>query len=184
MQTLLLTSFDTWQPEQVSNASDDLLELVGSNPPKTPELLFLRKLPVDTKQASDRIVATLQEREPDGLVCCGMAAKRALLALEKQAVEGEEVLQAAIDLQALAEGLQQTYISYDAGRFVCNATYYQMLRYQRNSPCPIPTLFVHVPILNEGNRENVVGDFLQVLQRFSDNIRPSHQKPNHRFREK
>ena len=56
-----------------------------------------------------------------------------------------------------------TEISDDAGRFVCNATYFAVLAHLQNSASI--GLFVHVPVLNDANRDAIAQDFEQLIAR-------------------
>lgn len=162
MTSLLLTSFTTWLPHQSSNSSDDLLaELLQRN--CSIDLHTLRQLPVDFGLAPQQTIAQIQTLKPQAVVCCGMAESRSKLSVESQAVQGGQILKTRFSLPELVAGLSMTEISHDAGRFVCNATYFAVLEHLQNSSCL--GLFVHVPILTEANRAAIVADFEILLQR-------------------
>ena len=61
---MLLSSFDIWKPHHRSNSSDDLLlELQGRG--RLPESArLLRRLPVNTQQASAQLLAAIHEYRP------------------------------------------------------------------------------------------------------------------------
>lgn len=161
---LLLTSFTTWKPDQPSNASDDLLlELMKSGMPES--WSYLRQIPVDFALAPAKVIAHVEDLRPDVVVCCGMAEKRSLLSLEAQAVREDCVLTTALDLEHLSAELPTTEISYDAGRFVCNHLYFELLAYLKNQPAK--GLFIHIPILTAENLSAVLSDFQIVLERLS-----------------
>ncbi len=179
-RTILLTSFTTWKPEQPSNSSDDLLEeLLQGDLAFLDSLHFLRRLPVDFEQAPRLAIAHIQKLQPDVVVCCGMAETRDRLNLEMQAVKDDpqnirasdsqdspnesRVLKTPLDLPRLAADLPHTDLSYDAGRFVCNALYFSLL--EQAQATQRPCLFVHVPILTAANRLPILQDFCQILQR-------------------
>jgi pyroglutamyl-peptidase len=61
---ILLTSFQTWLPHQTSNSSDDLLEEIAKLD-ISPSLTFLRQLPVDVSEASQLVIAKIEELQPD-----------------------------------------------------------------------------------------------------------------------
>jgi len=162
MTQLLLTSFTTWLPHQKSNAADDLLlELMQT--PLPPTVHFLRQLPVDFVLAPQQAIAQIQQLQPNCVICCGMAESRTRLSVESRAVSGDRVLHTCFDLPQLVAELPMTEISHDAGRFVCNTTYYKVLEHLQDSPGR--GLFVHVPILTAINREAIVRDFQQLLMR-------------------
>jgi len=162
MTRLLLTSFTTWLPHQKSNSSDDLLaELLQRN--GSIDLHTLRQLPVDFVLAAQQTIAHIQILQPQVVVCCGMAESRSKLTVESQAVQNDCILKTRFNLPELVAELPMTEISYDAGRFVCNAAYFAVLKYLQGSPCL--GLFVHVPMLTEGNRGAIATDFETLLQR-------------------
>lgn len=171
MTQLLLTSFTTWLPHQKSNSADDLLVKFLQRQPSIDRHL-LRQLPVDFVLAPQQTIACIQTLQPQAVVCCGMAESRSKLSVESQAVISDTVPQARdrilktrFDLPQLVDGLPMTEISHDAGRFVCNATYFAVLEHLQHSSCL--GLFVHVPILTEANCEAIVRDFETLLQRIS-----------------
>jgi pyroglutamyl-peptidase len=61
---ILLTSFQTWLPHQVSNSSDDLLTKIQEQE-FAAVLTFLRRLPVDVALASSKAIAIIQTLQPD-----------------------------------------------------------------------------------------------------------------------
>lgn len=162
MTQVLLTSFTTWLPHQKSNSSDDLLaELLQRN--CSVDLHLLRQLPVDFVLAPQQTIAHIQKLQPQVVLCCGMAESRSKLTVESQAVQGDQVLKTRFNLPKLVAELPMTEISHDAGRFVCNATYFAVLEHLRN--LPYLGLFVHVPMLTKENRGAIVADFETLLQR-------------------
>lgn len=165
MQTkILLTSFQTWMPHQASNASDDLLELVSKSKFST-YLTFLRQLPVDVSLAASQVISKIEELQPDAIICCGMAECRQILTVESCACGEALDYQTSVDLEKLVVGLSVTEISHDAGKFVCEGLYYEVLKYlgKRNIHC----IFVHVPILTAENLQSILADFLVIIQRIA-----------------
>lgn len=192
--SILLTSFTTWKAEQVSNSADDLLAILLEQGllPDTHHLL--RQIPVDFELAPAHVIAKIQAVQPAIVVCCGMAEDREQLHVETQAISENGILRTTIDCTALIADLQRTVLSQDAGRFVCNHLYYQVLHYLRTTTPPLPPadhpqstaadhapqstnganlpvrgtshcIFVHVPILLPNNQDQIVSDFLTILHR-------------------
>jgi pyroglutamyl-peptidase len=162
---VLLTSFTTWKPHHRVNASDELLghiEEIARHP-----FHLLRRLPVDFEEAPRRVIAEFAALQPDVLVCCGMAEERQKLHIESRATLGDETLTTAVDLQWLTGGLPMTEISHDAGRFVCNTLYFQMLRHLGRQPREHHCIFVHVPVLTPENTDPVKRDFLSIIGRLA-----------------
>lgn len=163
-QRLLLTSFQTWLPHQVSNASDDLLGLVCHRP-EFKHHHYLRQLPVETAIASQQVCAQIDQLQPAGVVCCGMAEGRSHLSLEAQAREpgGAAVLKTTVAIAKLVTQLAATTISHDAGQYVCEGLYFQVLRHLKNRGLGW-AVFVHVPWITPENQEMIVQDFMVLLK--------------------
>jgi pyroglutamyl-peptidase len=162
---ILLTSFDTWLPHHQSNASDDLLGLLQEHYPHLHRLEFLRRLPVDIAMASQLTISRIEEIKPDAIACCGMAESRSNLTVESRACCDFHILHTAIDLNCLIDGLHFTEVSHDAGKFVCEGLYYQILKYLESRSWKIPCIFIHVPVLNSVNQSSIISDFTHILDR-------------------
>ncbi|MEL6438153.1 MAG: peptidase C15 [Cyanobacteria bacterium J06621_8] len=167
---ILLTSFQTWLPHHTSNSSDDLLVLLQQQHCND-TLNFLRQLPVDIQLASQKVISSINTLQPKGIICCGMAERRQTLTIESQARCQSECLQSVVNISELIESLSFTQISHDAGKFVCEGLYYQILNYLRGIPQTIPCIFVHVPILNQKNQELILQDLNLIIQYLTETIR-------------
>jgi pyroglutamyl-peptidase len=203
---LLLTSFQTWLPHQKSNSSDDLLGKLAQLDGFSASLTFLRQLPVDVSQASSRVIAKIEELQPDGIICCGMAERRSNLTVESCAtcrdaltqirfynyclslckplgLKGAEaflqplfgineqpnsiLINSSVDLEKLLAATVATEISHDAGKFVCEGLYYEVLKYLRQRNSNIPCIFVHVPVLTAENSSNIITDFQGIIEKMT-----------------
>ncbi|MDJ0554476.1 MAG: peptidase C15 [Microcoleaceae cyanobacterium MO_207.B10] len=164
---ILLTSFDIWKPEHISNSSDDLLKKISTEELTDYSLTFIRKLPVDSQVAPQIVIAKINEIQPDIIICCGMAEKREKLTVEFQATYENTVVQTSVDLAELIEGLEITEISNDAGKFVCEGLYFAVLKYLKDAGFKNKCIFVHVPVLTEVNSVKVVEDFLKIMSKIS-----------------
>jgi pyroglutamyl-peptidase len=164
-KSLLLTSFQTWLPHQLSNSSDDLILELLHHRTVSPSLHVARQLPVDFFQAPLQAIALVNRLRPDVVVCCGMSEQRSQLNLESCAIAHHETLTTPFDVDELVTGLPHTTISDDAGRFVCNYLYYSLLRYIQDQGLSTRCLFVHVPVLTDENRSLILHDFQKVLHR-------------------
>jgi pyroglutamyl-peptidase len=168
---ILFTSFDTWEPHQTSNSSDDLLNAIiernGFSHVSNIECYFAKKILVDFQVAPKQVISKLNELQPDLVICCGMAESRQSLSIESTGRFLDETLVTEVDLEDLIETTIKTYISHDAGNFVCNHLYYSLLNYQREQNLSYRCLFVHVPVLAEGNLETIIHDFLAIVKRLS-----------------
>jgi pyroglutamyl-peptidase len=171
-KTVLITSFATWKNSQPVNSSDQLLGEVLQSQPLPSSVYFLRQLPVNTPVAQDMAIAQITQLQPQTVLCCGMAETRVRLSLEAQAVVGQQVLQTSVDLPKLMKDLSHSEISQDAGRFVCNSFYYFVMDYLRRHYPPGTAgnsspncLFIHVPILTNRNRSQILMDFSKILHK-------------------
>jgi len=166
-QKILLTSFQTWLPHQHSNASDDLLEQLQKQAvsPDSYSLVFLRQLPVDTALASKKAIASIKLEKPDVIICCGMAESRQQLTIESGAWGEEKRLKTTVDLAQLIHALDQTKISHDAGKFVCEGLYYQVLNYLQKRDST-RCIFVHVPPIDSKNLSAFLSDFAKIFDYF------------------
>ncbi len=159
---LLITSFDIWEAHHISNASDDLLAMMGDRLP--PETHVLRKLPVDFQVAPAAVIAAMATLQPDIVLCCGMAESRTTLTLEANGKCQEDVRPTAIALSQLLPQLPHTHISHDAGNFVCNHLYYTILQHIHQQRLASHCLFLHVPLLTAARQASIVSDFATLLQ--------------------
>jgi pyroglutamyl-peptidase len=164
---ILLTSFDTWRSDQNSNSSDDLLAKVSEITSLPYSLSFLRKLPVDYELAPSWAIAQINQFQPNIIICCGMAESREKLTVESSAGWERDILKTEVNLEQLVTDLPITEISHDAGKFVCEALYYRVLKHICESQIATQCIFVHVPVLNADNVDNIVGDFLLLTRRLS-----------------
>lgn len=162
---VLLTSFSTWLPHQKSNSSDDLLHEVTKDNSFPASLIALRQLPVDIHQASQLVVERINQLNPNLIISCGMAEKRAILTVESQARKDNHSIETWVKLDRLIAGLKMTNISHDAGKFVCEGLYYSLLKHLRDRHLQIPCIFVHVPLLNSQNLLDIKADFSDIINR-------------------
>ncbi|WP_019507801.1 hypothetical protein [Pleurocapsa sp. PCC 7319] len=161
---LLLTSFQIWLPHQKSNSSDDLLEIIQKQQLYLDSLFFLRKLPVNKVLAAQKAIETIEKIKPQGVICCGMAESRDVLTVESNAVCKEKCIFTNVNLDALVTCLTNTKISNNAGRFVCEELYYQVLHYIQIFELNINCIFVHIPILTPNNIDNIQQDFINIIK--------------------
>lgn len=144
-----------------------LLEDVLPFLPPNGGYILLRHLPVDAGRAEREIRRAILRHKPNLIVCCGMGRSRKYLKIERQARIGNKLLRSRLPSPALARGLPTVRISRYAGAFVCNETYFRLLKFcQRHQP-RAACLFVHVPKTSARFWPQVVRDFALLLQRLS-----------------
>jgi len=165
---LLITSFATWKYQQRSNSSDVLLGTVLNEHPEfiMENCRIMRRLPVDSNRASQRILNAVQRYRPRTLVMCGMGGTIGLQ-LEKNAGLGNKRQYSDLNLNALGSGLSSTRVSHYAGRFVCNETYYRVLKAVRRRRLKVKCIFLHIPVLDESNTKRISADFYEILSRLA-----------------
>jgi len=163
--TILITSFSTWKSHHITNSSDDLLHLLSER--EVGPFNFLRKLPVEFELAPQHVITKFNELRPKVLICCGMAEERTKLNIESRAVLDEQILQTRVDLDKLTTDLLMTEISHDAGQFVCNTLYYKTLEHLSSQEESYHSIFVHVPVITEENKNLLVADFISIIERLS-----------------
>ena len=166
---LLLTSFQTWLSHQKFNSSDRLLEIVQTRADSN--LYFSRQLPVETNLAARQVIAVIEKINPEGIICCGMAESRSQLTVESNAecdypsgtLRDRECIFTKVDLEKLIACLNNTKISHNAGKFVCEGLYYQVLKYINLKQVNIPCIFVHIPLLDANNSNVILQDFTAII---------------------
>ena len=141
---LLITSFQPWRAHQRSNTSDDLIAALQQKNQLPANSFWVRNVPVNFETASIRVLSAIQQWHPHTVVCCGMAEKRVQLSLEKFARQGGQTLETGLNLQSLLTGTQLSEVSVDAGAYVCNHLYYQILNAIRTKKSKTQALFIHV----------------------------------------
>lgn len=182
---ILITSFQTWQKHQASNASDDLIAALQAENRLPDNAVLLRHLPVSFELAHKQVEEEIMRSRPSIVICCGMAESRSVLSIEKQAThyplkptahlekmkdDCKPVLQTNIDVHSLIADTLLSEVSEDAGSYVCNHLYYQTLALSRKLAWEIVVLFVHVPVLNSRNTHALIEDFSAIIERLSVRI--------------
>jgi pyroglutamyl-peptidase len=163
----LLTSFQPWLPHHQSNASDDLIEILTTQEIPHLSLFFLRQLPVDITLATQQVLQEVDRSFYEIIICCGMAESRTNLTIESNANYLGEQIHCSIDLKELAKELTFTTISHDAGRFVCEGLYFQILNYLKQKQIYSSCLFLHIPILTPKNRDYILNDVMAIIQKLA-----------------
>lgn len=74
------------------------------------------------------------------------------------------LIKTSVNLDTLLEKTLATQISHDAGKFVCEGLYYEILNHLRQSNCNSPCIFVHVPLLTPNNSHSIVADFQRIVE--------------------
>lgn len=167
---LLITGFDAFGKDDYNPS----FEAIKALPDKIHDVEVIKlQLPTKYLEASSIIIDYLDNNTVDYVFLCGQAAGRKEITLEKFAVnvmdariadnaeyipkditildEGETAYETSIDLIAMEKFMNDkgtpTKISYHAGTFVCNSTYYNLLHKSYHDGINTKGLFIHVPII-------------------------------------
>ena len=172
MKRLLITGFAPFGGDGVNpawQAVSALPEQVGA------WTLVKRQVPVSFRAAPAAVAAAIEAAAPEAVLMIGLAAGRAAVTPERQAVNektaripdnegdrpqnepvipgGPEVLCSTLPVEDMAQAIAAAgvpgRVSEDAGRFVCNALLYSTLYALEQADAPIPAAFVHVPATPE-----------------------------------
>jgi pyroglutamyl-peptidase len=156
--TFLVTGFEPFG-EHRTNSSWDALERLREHWPRD---VVTQRLPVDHRAAHAALRRTLDELEPTAVLCTGLA-KGPLFRIERCARRPAELAGfVAADAPALVAGrwpwdemrlaLEHNAVdvidSEDAGRYVCESTYWSLLTYAPSTGAgarPSFAGFLHVP---------------------------------------
>lgn len=170
---VLLTGFEPFDGESMNPSWEAVAGFAGKQVGAA--RVHLLRLPVVFSQASALLVAHLQRLQPQLCLCVGQAGGRALINLEKVAVnfsharipdnQGQQPQYSVIDalgpaayfapldlpraLDALARRALPAELSLSAGSFVCNELFYHLCAYQAREQPSLQGSFVHIPYAPE-----------------------------------
>ncbi len=171
--TLLLTGFEPFggsdvnPSEQAARALDG--ETVGGR------RITTAILPVDRARGPECLLAAIQQHRPDAVVCLGLAAGRAVISVERVAVNlldftipdnagnqtvdqpitpgGPAAYFATLPVRAMVEAMRAAGVpaelSLSAGTFLCNQVMYTLLHAAAQEGLTRPGGFIHLPALPE-----------------------------------
>lgn len=150
-ETFLVTGFEPFR-EHRTNSSWDALEHSRDD---LPGQVITRRLPVDHRLAHERLRAWLAELRPHVVLCTGLAKgrvfrieRRARRPVELAGTRGPDVAVGRWPWQELRSALEsagsEVVDSEDAGRYVCESTYWSLLSHEGHG-APAYAAFLHVP---------------------------------------
>lgn len=173
MDKILITGFDPFGGESVNPAWEVVKRLNGV----TIEGCYIegRELPTVFGKSKDILMQAIEESKPDAVICVGQAGGRADITLERIAVnlcdarqpdnegnqpvdqpvvsDGPAAYWTTLPVKKMVQGLRDrgipASISYTAGAFVCNQTFYELMHYISLSEKKMPGGFIHIPYLPE-----------------------------------
>lgn len=167
---VLITGFDPFNEDKINPA----IEAVKLLDDKIANASIIKKeLPTKYYDSFTLLNEYVQEYNPDFIIMVGQAAKRKGITLEYIAInmydakiadndkvilrhtpiikDNNEAYVTSLNLSEISSDLSKAnidnYISYHAGSFVCNSTYYQILDKINKENLNTKALFVHVPLI-------------------------------------
>ena len=167
---LLITGFDPFGSDLINPS----FEAVSALPDKINDIDIQKvELPTEFKRAQEVLEDLLNKHQPDYVILCGQAAGRREISLERVAIN---IMDARIQDNAgfqpvdevVINGAPNAYftnydirnfeaaclkaeipckISYSAGAYVCNSTYYSLMNWINKNDSQTKGIFIHVPII-------------------------------------
>lgn len=165
----LLTGFEPFGPHAVNSSWEAAALLAGTAPD-----LAVERLPVDHALAEARLCALLDRLRPEVVLLSGLAPSP-FLRLEQLARkpgtfagrEGPDALEGdwpwEASLAALAEAGLPAQPWRDAGRYVCETSYWSALDHRRRRGGPARVMFLHVPPLSEDWPRERIAQAMRIL---------------------
>lgn len=141
-------------------------------------------LPVNYDECAEKLVAKIDELQPDIVISCGLAAGRTAITPERIGInvkdtgsgdpypdnrghvpvderideDGPDGLFSTLPIRQIEKNLKAEHIpaaiSNTAGTFICNNTLYAVLNHIRKNKLPIKAGFIHFPASTEMSSRN------------------------------
>lgn len=165
MKKILYTSFQTWDENQKTNSAQTLLtSIMGLHH----NIFPMPAMPVDTDEATETVRNLIEKIAPTAIVLSGMTESRSdaqTLFLERFARnDNDEHIETKVDVKTAVQQIPALAESIDAGEFICERMYYNVMPIAHN--LNIPVVFVHVPYLSNRRNEifkRAMAQFLEFL---------------------
>jgi pyroglutamyl-peptidase len=149
--TFLVTGFEPFA-EFSANSSWDAICVLRE---RWPASIATLRLPVDHVAAHLELRRALQEQRPRVVLCTGLARsgfrieRRARRPIELTQESGADELQGHWPWHEMSAELTRAGVeapdSWDAGRYVCESTYWSLLSFRAETGAPEFAGFLHVP---------------------------------------
>ena len=153
---ILLTGFEPFAEFKVNSSWQAVQKLASKRNPQ----FICECLPVDYHAARDQLIHLLESYQPYICLCTGLAAGDTFR-LEQQArkpsqfsdLKGTDSYTGQWPWDEAMQSFQAkdlpAYFSEDAGRYVCESTYWTLLNFRDQHGYPEKSAFLHVPPLSE-----------------------------------
>lgn len=175
---LLVTGFEPFG-EHAVNPTEELVQKLADDEQLTDIKIITAVLPVVFDLCVERLLETVEKTRPDAVICCGLAAGRAGVTVERIGInikdagdgqarrdssgqapaaekivpEGPDGLFATIPVESIVRRMQQegipASVSNTAGTYICNNTLYGLLYAIQERGWPIRAGFIHFPATPE-----------------------------------
>ena len=170
---ILLTGFEPFDNSLI-NPSEQIVRALA-NVPISGVQIATAVLPVDLKLGPSVLRKAVEASEPEAVVCLGQASRRAVISIERVAVNlldfripdnaGKQVEDQPIEpngpaayfttlpvrkiYSVLKENGVPSELSLSAGTYLCNQVMFTLLHYLKEQDLKIPAGFIHLPALPE-----------------------------------
>ncbi|WP_274362294.1 pyroglutamyl-peptidase I [Paenibacillus thermotolerans] len=173
---MLVTGFEPFG-EHAVNPTEELVRSIKTeaNEPLKEMEIVTAVLPVVFDECVEKLIEIIEETKPDAVLCCGLAAGRSAVTVERiginikdvgdgqarkdnsgQAPTAEKIvpggpdgLFATIPVESIVRRMQQegipASVSNTAGTYICNNTLYGLLHAAKERNWPIRGGFIHFP---------------------------------------
>ncbi|MDD3348780.1 MAG: hypothetical protein RBR48_03685 [Bacilli bacterium] len=187
MKKIILTAFEPFG-SLPTNSSFEVLKALPEDDLKV-------ILPVSYNKCDDLIKHILLEQKPDYLLLLGQAQNRRAIALEQIAInlvntptrdndgnfyinhlikeDGHHGYFNTIEASSLVEELASTfplYLSYSAGTYVCNYSFYLALYYVNQYQLPTKVGFIHFPLYKKQTEDDTLALELDTMVKATSRI--------------
>jgi pyroglutamyl-peptidase len=103
-----------------------------------------RRLSCDAEAAVVALRAVIAELAPSAIIAVGQASRRTAINVERMAAERDDFRYATLPVERIADAINaggvNAVVSNDAGDYVCNHLFYELMRV-----ATVPAGFIHVP---------------------------------------
>ena len=166
----LLTGFGPFDKYQI-NSSWEAARIVGQQMVKNVHVV---QLPVAYRSAQKKLTETLDKLNPSLCLCTGLTPSyefciERIARKPKQLsdLSGPNRLEGAWPWEEITTILQisdcPTRVSYNAGRYVCESTYWSLLAFRQKFGYPVYAAFVHVPPISDITPINTIANTLRSI---------------------
>jgi pyroglutamyl-peptidase len=171
---LLVTGFEPFGGSRL-NPSELVAKGLAELQPVAGCQIAFAILPVDGQQAASRLLEAIRQSKPDAVICLGEASQRAVLSIERVAVnlldyripdnsgnqfhdqpivkDGPAAYFATLPVRAMLQAVISAGVpvelSLSAGSYLCNQVMYELLHELAAQPARILGGFIHLPALPE-----------------------------------